>query len=191
MISAHVVLALALAASEGPAVSQAESKPTGETPWELWMGLLGGVRPDSMGGGGIGELGVDRKVGRFFRPEIDVGLGAYAGPTLVETRFRIGTRLEYPRQGIVPYLWAAFAHQHESAWSDVVSDPVADLLGLSTHGVNHRSGLELGAGASYDFPRRAHDRLAGRIGLRATMVQLWGVGPPRYAEVLASVGVLF
>jgi hypothetical protein len=191
MIVAHAVLALTLTAGEAPALSQTETTTASDTPWELWVGMSGGVRPDSMGGGGIGELGMDRKVGRFFRPEIDVGLGAYAAPTLVETRFRIGTRIEYPREGIVPYLWAAFAHQHESAWNDVVTDPVSDLLGLSTHGVNHRSGLEVGAGASYDFPRLANDRLAGRIGLRATMAQLWGIGPPRYAEVLASVGVLF
>jgi hypothetical protein len=191
MIVAPVVLALALNSVDAPALSRGETAPSADTPWEVWMGVLGGVHPDSMGGGAVGELGIDRKVGRYFRPEFDIGLGAYAAPTLVQTHFRIGTRVEYPRRGIVPYLWVAFAHQHESAWSDFVSEPLADLLTLSMHGVNHRSGVELGGGASYDFPRLADGRLAGRVGLRATMVQLWGIGPPRYAELLATLGVLF
>ncbi len=189
---AFAVLAVMLGTTEGgpstDATAAAESK---NRPWELSVGVTGGIRSGGLGAVGSGIAALDYKVGSYFRPEIQVGLGAYGAPFELGSRLRVGTRIEYPRDGVVPYVWIAFAHQHESTWTNVRSDPVPLVLGLSENGVNHRSGGEVGLGLSYDIPRFGLDWLAGRLSVRATVTDLLGVGPPLYAELLTSLGVCF
>src|SRR5215210_1127828 len=83
-----------------------------------------------------------------------VASSAYDAPFDYVIQIRIGSRFELPLAGPwKPYLWTAFAHNHESPVKMVLSDPLGHIFGLSNHGVNHRSGLELGLGMAYEFPR--------------------------------------
>lgn len=62
-------------------------------------------------------------------------------------------------------------------------------LGLSEHGVTHRSGADLGLGLSSDFSNKAVG-FRGRLGLRASVTHLLGSGAPRSLDLLFSVGLL-
>jgi hypothetical protein len=162
--------------------------------WEVFVGLTGGLRPDSVSGGGIGQLGINRRIFSWLRPELSVGLGLYEGPLDAVIAIRIGARLEWPSDWrLKPYVFLAFAHQHELGWEHAKRDPVGGILGLSSHGehgVNHRSGLDSGLGLSFDF-RRILGSFGGRLNVRASMVNLLGDGPPRYLDLMATFGVIF
>src|SRR5438045_4114927 len=79
---------------------------------EVRVGLSGGMRPGPMTGGGSGWLGFTYAITPVFRLEIDVGLGAYPTSQDLLTPIRIGTHIEWPREGLIPYLWIALAHNH-------------------------------------------------------------------------------
>lgn len=181
-----VLLAQAQVSSAQPAVPREPPK------WEVFMGLQGGVRPDTLGGGGGALLGLNRQLFSWLRAEISLGVGAYSQPTDVLTMIRLGARLEWPNLGrLHPFVVVNFAHQHEAGWEHVVADPVPVVIGLSEHGVNHRSGIETGLGVSYDLFARKGVPVSGRIGVKASLTQFLGVGPPRYIDLTTLVGVCF
>lgn len=174
-------------------VSSNTPPPPPEPPkWEIFMGLQGGLRPDSLGAGGAGLLGVNRQLLSFLRVELALGLGAYAQPTDVVTLIRLGARLEWPNLGrLHPFVNVAFAHQHEAGWEHVRTDPLPAIIGLSAHGVNHRSGVETGLGVAYDLPGRKGVPVSGRVGIKAAVTHLLGVGSPRFVELTTLVGLCF
>ena len=174
-------------------VGQPEAPVCEEPPkWEVFFGALGGLRPDAIGGGGGGLIGVNRRLTSWLRPELSLGLGLYAGPGDVVTLIRIGTRLEWPSDArLKPYVWLAFAHNHEVAFESAAQHPVSSVLGLSEDGVNHRSGLDTGLGLSMDFPHRKDSRFGGRLNVRASLTHLLGLGPPRYLDLTMSIGLIF
>ena len=156
------------------------------------MGFQGGIRPDTLGGGGGALLGVNRQLLSWLRAELSLGLGAYSQPVDVLTMIRVGARLEWPTQGrLHPFVVLNFAHQHEAGWEHVAMDPVPVVLGLSEHGVNHRSGIETGLGLTYDLPLKKNSIISGRIGVKASLTSLLGVGSPRYVDLTTLVGLCF
>ena len=193
MLNALLVAAALL--SQTPAVTDAPPPaPSPDPPkWEVYSALIGGIRPDaSLGGGGGALIGVNRRLTSWLRPEIAVGLGAYAGPGQLVTLIKIGTRLEWPNDArLKPYLWLAFAHNHEVGFDDAKRNPISSALGLSEDGVNHRSGIDTGLGLSLDLPKGKEAKFAGRLNARASMTNLLGSGPPRYVDLTVSLGLLF
>lgn len=181
-----VVLAQSQVAAPLPA-------PVREPPkWEVFLGFQGGVRPDTLGFGGGTVLGVNRQLLSWLRAELSLGLGAYTQPVDILTLIRVGARLEWPTQGrLHPFLALAFAHQHETGWAHVSSDPLPAILGLSEHGVHHRTGLETGLGLSYDLWGRRGSLFSGRVGVKASVTHLLGEGPPRYVDLTTLVGLCF
>ena len=190
----NVILITAALLSQTPAVTDAPAPAPPEVPkWEVYAGVLGGIRPDAaLGAGGGALIGVNRRITSWLRPEIAVGLGAYSGPGELVTVIRIGTRLEWPSDArLKPYLWLAFAHNHEVGFEDAKRNPVTSALGLSEDGVNHRSGLDAGLGLSFELPRAREATFAGRLNARASITNLLGSGPPRYVDLTLSVGLCF
>ena len=160
--------------------------------WEVFIGLQGGMRPDSMGFGGGTQLGVSRQLLSFLRAELLLGIAAYSAPVDVLTQIRLGARLEWPGLGrLHPFLAVAFAHQHESGWDHIKTDPIPAIIGLSEHGVHHRSGIETGLGVAYDLRGRKGLPIGGRVGIKASVTHLLGEGPPRYVELTTLVGLTF
>jgi hypothetical protein len=181
-----VVLAQAQVAAPVPPVQKEPPR------WEVFLGFQGGIRPDSLGGGGGAVLGVNRLFFSWLRPELSLGLGAYSAPLDVLTLIRLGARFELPLAGrLRPFLGVYFAHQHESGWEHIKQDPVPSIIGLSEHGVHHRSGLETSLGLTYEFLARKGSMLSGRLGLKAGVTHLLGHGPPRYVELTTLVGLCF
>src|SRR5262245_61944148 len=98
----HALLTLLLAAA--PDIEQAPE--TSPPAWEIYASLAGGWRPDERTVGGVGALGVNRRFGTWFRPELVLGTGAYPSPGEMVIVIRIGARLELPLEGrLKPYLW--------------------------------------------------------------------------------------
>src|SRR5262249_37661696 len=126
--------------------------------------------------------------------EVMVGLGLYSQPVDMLTVIRIGTRVEWPwgESAFRPYLWLAFAHNHESGIDNVIKDPVAQGLGLSEHGVHHRTGGGVGLGFAYELPKILTDVVRGKVGARATFTQfLMDSYPPRYLDLTGTIGIVF
>lgn len=188
-------LVMVLLAQAQLTTPQPEPLPKEPPKWEVFMGLQGGIRPDSLGGGGGALLGVNRQV--FFnwlRAELSLGLGAYSQPVDVLTMIRIGARFEWPTQGrLRPFLSVNFAHQHEAGWEHVKLDPIPVVLGLSEHenGIHHRSGIETGLGLVYELRARKGSAISGRIGVKAAFTALLGEGPPRYVDLTTLIGLCF
>lgn len=185
------LLGLLLASTEAPLVDE-ESVPEPPPPvWEIYVGALGGMRIDERGGGGGVMLGVNRKFFGFLRPELMVASSLESAPIDYLILIRIGARFELPLDGRwKPYLWTAFAHNHESAIGEVKNDPVGHILGLSSSGVHHRSGGELGLGLVYEVPRLTKWKIASRLGARLTFTQfLADPYPPRYLDLTLTAGV--
>lgn len=181
-----VVLAQAQVSSTQPAGPREPPK------WEVFLGLQGGLRPDTLGGGGGALLGVNRQLFSWLRAELSLGLGMYTQPIDVLTMIRLGARLEWPTQGrLHPFVLLSFAHQHEAGWEEVKADPVPVVIGLSEHGVHHRSGLETGLGLSYDVFARRGVPVAGRVGVKVSVTHLLGEGSPRYVDLTTLVGLCF
>lgn len=183
-----MLLAQAQVSSRPPEVPREPPK------WEVFMGLQGGLRPDTLGGGGGALLGVNRQLFSWLRAELSLGLGAYSQPVDVLTMIRIGARLEWPTQGrLHPFLVVNFAHQHEAGWEHVKMDPIPVVLGLSEHdgGIHHRTGIETGMGLSYDLFARKGLPVSGRIGVKASLTSLLGDGSPRYVDLTTLVGLCF
>src|SRR3954463_9223546 len=105
MLTAAILL---MALSAEPSVNTEESKPTAshQTDWEFFVALSGGFQPDVHAAVGTGRIGLNRKVNRYFRPELNLFSGADNGPITNQffTGIRLGTRIELPREGAVPYL---------------------------------------------------------------------------------------
>ncbi len=182
-----LLLAAALSAAppdESAVVQQVPNPPA----WEIWMGASGGLRPER-GAGATGWVGVNRRFFGFLRPELALGAGAYSWPGELITEVRAGSRFELVRDGWAPWVSVAFAHHHETPFEHAAMAPASALLGLSEHGVHHRTGVELGLGASLDLPARAAGRLAGRIGAKFAVTQLLGEGAPRHFELQLTMGV--
>ncbi len=191
----NALLVLSTMISQAPAVEEVvlEAAPSR---WEVFVGLAGGLRTDSLGPGGIGLIGINRRVFSWLRPELSVGLGLFTAPLDALVAIKIGTRLEWPSDArIKPYLFLAFAHLHELGWEDAKADPITGLLGLSSshgdHGVHHRSGLDSGLGVSLDLLRSKDSGLGARLNVRASMTHLLGEGPSRYVDLLATLGLIF
>lgn len=186
----NVLVLMLLAQSQ--VVAPVEKPKVEPLKWEVFLGFQGGLRPDSMGFGGGTMLGVNRQLFSFLRAELGLGLGAYAQPTDVLTMIRLGVRLEWPGlERWHPFLALAFAHQHESGWDHIKTDPIPAVIGLSEHGVHHRSGIETGLGIAYDLRGRKGLPIGGRVGVKASVTHLLGEGAPRYIELTTLVGLLF
>lgn len=186
------VLVLVLLAQAQVSSVQPPPVPREPPKWEVFMGLQGGLRPDSMGFGGGALLGVNRLFFGFLRPEFSLGLGAYAAPVNVLTMIRIGARFEWPHLGrLHPFALVSFAHQHEAGWETVKADPIPVVIGLSENGVHHRSGIETGLGVAYDLPGRKGAPVSGRVGIKASVTHLLGEGAPRYIDFTTLVGLCF
>lgn len=192
------LLGLLLAIDPQPPPDPAQSVEAVEEPeppppvWEVYVGANGGARVDQQHGGGGVLLGVNRKFFNFLRPELMVATGAYDGATFdYVIQIRIGARFELPLDSPwKPYLWTAFAHNHESPWTMVIKDPAGHLFGLSNHGVHHRSGLDVGLGVAYEVPRLTKWKIATRVGSRVSFTQFFGDSqPPRYLDFMLTVGV--
>jgi hypothetical protein len=189
------LLVMVLLAQAQVTSPQPEVLPKEPPKWEVYMGFQGGIRPDSVGGGGGALLGVNRQI--FFnwlRAELSLGLGVYSQPVDVLTMIRIGARFEWPTLGrLRPFLSVNFAHQHEAGWEHVKMDPIPVVLGLSEHenGIHHRSGIETGLGLVYELPARKGSAISGRIGMKASFTALLGDGPPRYVDVTTLIGLCF
>lgn len=188
------LLVMVLLAQAQVSSTQPEAPPKEPPKWEVFMGFQGGVRPDTVGGGGGALLGVNRQIFSWLRAELSLGLGVYTQPIDVLTMIRIGARLEWPTQDrLHPFLSVNFAHQHEAGWEHVKMDPIPVVLGLSEHenGIHHRSGIETGLGLAYDLPARKGSPISGRIGVKASFTALLGDGPPRYVDLTTLVGLCF
>ena len=173
--------------------TQPEAPPRDPPKWEVFMGLQGGIRPDTLGGGGGALLGVNRQIFSWLRAELSLGLGVYSQPVDVLTMIRLGARFEWPNLAgrLHPFILVSFAHQHEAGWEHVKMDPFPVIVGLSEHGVHHRSGIETGLGLAYDLPGRKGSWLSGRLGVKASVTHLLGEGSPRYVDLTTLVGLCF
>lgn len=188
------LLVMVLIAQAQVSSRQPDMTPKVPPKWEVYLGFQGGIRPDTLGGGGGSLLGVTRQIFSWLRAELAVGLGVYTQPIDVLTMIRLGARLEWPTQGrLRPFLAVNFAHQHEAGWEHVKMDPIPVVLGLSeAHGsVHHRSGIETGLGLTYELPTRKGIPVSGRVGIKASLTQLLGEGPPRYIDITTLVGLCF
>jgi hypothetical protein len=183
---------LALVVSTAPQSKDLSRAKFTDHPWEVFGGLSATYRPMSAGVGGIGSLGVTRSIFPWLRAEINAGLGLASNPVDELTYIRIGTRLEWPTEMIVrPYVWVAFAHQHETPWESAKAHVVDTALGLSEHGTTHRSGLESGLGLSVDLFARKGLPIHGRVSARVTGVFLLGSGAPITIDASTFVGLCF
>ncbi len=186
------VLLLVLLAQSQVQAPRPPIEPKEPPRWEVFTGVVGGLRPDTLGAGGGAVLGVNRALFSWLRAELLLGLGAYAQPVDVLTLIRLGARFEWPTASrLRPYVLVHFAHQHEAGWAHVAADALPVVLGLSEHGVQHRSGLETGLGLSYELPGRKGSGLSGRVSVRASVTHLLGVGSPRYVDLATLVGLCF
>lgn len=159
-------------------------------PWEVWVGAAGGYRLQSRGGGFSGRLGVNRQLSTFLRGELELGTGAHLGDQQTLNLMRLGLRAELPGR-LSPYLYLAFAHQHEMSFEHAQEAPLGAVLGLSDHGEIHRSGLDGGLGVVLTLPRAPRTPNAVRVGLRTTLTALLGRGPPTSVDVLFHLGSTF
>ncbi|MBK7860739.1 MAG: hypothetical protein IPJ65_19480 [Archangiaceae bacterium] len=180
------------AAPEVQSVEPLEPEPPPPV-WEIYVGMLGGMRVDERGGGGGVMVGVNRKFLGFLRPELMIASSLESQPFDYLILIRVGAWFELPLQSRwKPYLWAAFAHNHESGVEDVKRDPLGHLLGLSATGVHHRSGGELGLGLAYEVPRLTPWKIASRLGARLTFTQFMSDPyPPRYLDLTFTAGLCF
>lgn len=160
-------------------------------PWEVAVGVVAGVRPQSLGIGGVGAVTVTRSLTSWLRLDGLVGTGVYSGPLDHVIVFRVGARLEWPTTGrFRPFLYVAFAHQHEASWRAFTEHTAHVVLSLSKH-VHHRSGVDTGVGFSVELPKSKSSALAGRISTRATMLHLMGAGTPRSLDLTVMFGACF
>lgn len=103
------LLVMVLLAQAQVSSTQPEAPPKEPPKWEVFMGFQGGVRPDTVGGGGGALLGVNRQIFSWLRAELSLGLGVYTQPIDVLTMIRIGARLEWPTQDrLHPFLSVNF-----------------------------------------------------------------------------------
>lgn len=161
-------------------------------PWEIFSGVVGGMRGAQVSPSAGLIIGVNRRVTSWLRPELLLGQGYSVNPRMHQTTLRVGTRLQWPSEGRwVAYLWIAFAHNHESAWDHFLAEPIATLFALSSHGSAHLTGAEAGLGISLELPKRASGRLAGRLNARVIVNRMWGTTIPFRVEGLLSIGTCF
>lgn len=187
-----IALALLLLSQSPTVVTPREPLPVAPLKWEVLIALQGGLRPDTGSFGSGALIAVNRELFSFLRAELALGLGAYAAPVDVLTMIRVGIRLEWPGlERWHPFLALGFAHHHESAWEHISTDPVPAIIGLSEHGVHHRSGLETGAGVTYDLPARKGLPIGGRLGGKLSVTHLLGEGAPRTIELSLLAGLRF
>lgn len=159
--------------------------------FEVSAGASLGLRPTSGTFGGTGLLSLSARLLPFLRPELAIGYGLFDAPFQLVTVIRIGARVELPLAFPVrPYLWLAFAHNHEVGVDEVALHPLDSLLGTSEHGVHHRSGVELGVGASFDVVQFRKGAVGLRVGVRATAALFLGAGPA-YGDLLTTLGTTF
>ena len=141
--------------------------------------------------GGNGTLGISVRILSFLRPEVVLGYGLYDAPFQLVTLIRAGLRGELPIEFPVrPYVWVAFAHNHEVPMDMVAMHPVESLLGTSEHGTHHRTGIELGGGVSFDLVQFRDAGIGLRAGLRATGAIFLG-NDPAYADLQVTLGTTF
>lgn len=159
--------------------------------FEIATGASFGLRPSSGTFGGTAVLDISVRLLPFLRPEIVLGYGLFDGPFQLVTLIRAGLRGELPLNfPIRPYLWVAFAHNHEVGIDMVAMHPVESLLGTSEHGTHHRTGIEFGLGASFDVIQFREGAIGLRLGLRATAALFLGTGPV-YGDLLTTLGTTF
>jgi hypothetical protein len=141
--------------------------------------------------GGNGTLGISVRLLSFLRPEVVLGYGLYDAPFQLVTLIRAGLRGELPVEFPVrPYVWVAFAHNHEVPMDMVAMHPVESLLGTSEHGTHHRTGIEFGGGLSWDLVQFRDGGIGLRAGLRATGAIFLG-NDPAYADLQVTLGTTF
>lgn len=156
------------------------------------MAAVGSHRPATRQTGGGGMVGATWGALSWLRLELAVGLDFYAAPLAASTPIRIGARLEWPANWQVkPFLSLALAHVHEMPWSTVQQHTVAALLGLSEHGVGHRTGAETGLGVAFNIPKSGAAPFAGRLTARVNGVWLAGSGNPVTMNLEVGAGACF
>jgi hypothetical protein len=198
-----VALAVTLAQADAPQVSQevqpkAEEKPVAPhwpaSPSKRRFEINTGASLSMRGlgtFGGNGTLGISVRLLSFLRPEIVLGYGLYDAPFQLVTLIRAGVRGELPIEFPVrPYVWVAFAHNHEVPMDMVAMHPVESLLGTSDHGTHHRTGIEFGGGVSFDIVQFRDANVGLRAGLRATGAIFLG-NDPAYADLQITLGTTF
>ena len=159
--------------------------------FELFTAAGLGARPGQAAWGGTAAVGVTFRIFSWLRPEVLVGYGLYDGPFELVTLIRAGTRLELPLAfPFRPYLWVAFAHNHEVGVDMVGQHPFETMLGTSENGVTHRTGGELGLGLSYDFVQFRRGAIGFRVNLRASAA-LFTTPGPLYGDLVSSLGFTF
>jgi hypothetical protein len=163
------------------------------TQLRAWVGLgsvgsAGAAEVASIGGGGFGSLGV----ALGGHPERSLGVEAHVrelvlsaepmsvGVVTVDLRYPAGTGL---------YALAGFAHHHEQRWDAMLSDVIGTAAATDER-IQHRSGVELGAG----WESRPWTRGTANFGNRfRTTAQLSAVilpatpGPSAYA--MLEIGI--
>lgn len=160
--------------------------------FEINTGASLGLRPEAGTWGGTGTVGISFRVLPFLRPELVLGTGLYDGPFDLVTFLRVGVRGELPIEfPLRPYLWVAFAHNHETQMAHVAQHPVDAILGTSDHGVGHRTGVEFGLGASFDVIQFREAKVGLRVGLRATAALFAGTGTLGYGDLTTTLGTTF
>lgn len=187
MLNVLVAAALCAAPSVVSSPPTVESKPR----WEIFSAFSGGLLLSSRAGAASSRLGVSYQANAVAVPELQVFLGVAPVADVVSTGIRMGARFQLPREGVRPYGYVGFAHNHETPIGNALQAPLPILTGLSEQGVTHRTGGEAGVGIVYDFPKIRAGSLAGRAGLRFTTVALLGGGAPFTTELLGTFGVLF
>lgn len=163
---------------------------TNETPdptWQLWAGLAPGLRLRTTEPAIGGWIGGVRRISGRLHGELDLGTGIAARTGETASGLRLGLRYE-PRFGpFAPHGWLAFAHQHETTWADTKAAPIATIVGLSENGTHHRTGAEVGLGATLALGG-TREGAAFQLGGRLVLAALLGSGPPLSSSLIGWVG---
>ena len=100
----------------------------------------------------FGSAGVVHSYTPWLDGEVLAGIGASgledAAGTTGAIRIALGARIAPWQTKVRPFLWAAGAHYHESAWSHAKQHPAGAVFGAYSGGTSHRTGFELGLGVS-------------------------------------------
>jgi hypothetical protein len=177
-------------------VQSADLKPVPEG--GIYIGAGGGVLPvGHAAGSAFGSLVVDRplfwRMGFWMSGE---GQGIVRDPeSSLALRLCFGFRIDMVRtesrkvrlQGTL-----AFAHQHEAPISGWRDHPGENLLGESSSGLGHRSGVEAGVGVLFTPWIDSRNGFLRRTRALVRFSAMWlpdDAGPPLYLALITSVGM--
>jgi hypothetical protein len=129
-------LAVAPAAGAAPEAADPADRPN-------LVRLVGGIGMGA-GSGSVGGHALGRVLlqGRRFSADVAAREGWYGGPSRSLGGLFFGARWTPPGPA---YVRGGFAHHHEVPEAQFLASPATAILGTS-EGIDHRSGVELGAG---------------------------------------------